>query len=151
MKINILFFGIICFSCFKVSTIDKTSSAMLKDSITYLNKDLKMILILNDVTFEKFELYNLENKFMLVGKPELITLDGEIPEGTNRIDNNNISDYKGFVCDSTYQFVSKNVGVSFAVEKNTKKRLDLTIYDSKIKAFKNGSYTLVNQEYLIRR
>ena len=105
-----------------------------------------MVLFLKDSKFEKFKLYNTEKNLKLEGKPELITIDGEIPEGTNRIDYNNPSDYKGFVCDSSYQFISSNVKVSFALEKNTKKRLDLTIYDSKNKDFKNGDYTLVNQK-----
>jgi hypothetical protein len=148
---NKLFFlvVIVFFNCSnKSNTKNATinSFVLKEDSIICVNKNLKMVLFLKDSKFEKFKLYNTEKNLKLEGKLELITIDGEIPEGTNRIDYNNPSDYKGFVCDSSYQFISSNVKVSFALEKNSKKRLDLTIYDSKNKDFKNGDYTLVNQK-----
>jgi len=150
-KMKKLFFlvGIVFFNCSNKSNTKNTtinSFVLKEDSIICVNKNLKMVLFLKDSKFKKFKLYNTEKNLKLEGKPELITIDGEIPEGTNRIDYNNPSDYKGFVCDSSYQFISSNVKVSFALEKNSKKRLDLTIYDSKNKDFKNGDYTLVNQK-----
>lgn len=148
MKYLLLLIGIIFLNCSNKSNTKNTSIesfALKEDSIICVNKNLKMVLFLKDNKFEKFKLYNTEKKLKIEGKPELITIDGEIPEGTNRVDYNNPNDYKGFECDSSYQFISNDVKVAFALEKNTKKRMDLTIYDSKNKDFKNGDYTLVNQ------
>ncbi len=146
-----LFFlvGIVFFNCSnKSNTKNATinSFVLKEDSIICVNKNLKMVLFLKDSKFEKFKLYNTEQNLNVEGKPELITIDGEIPEGTNRIDYNNPNDYRGYECDSTYQFINDKIKIVFALEKKTKKRLDLAINNSTYKDFKNQHYTLVNQK-----
>ena len=80
----------------------------------------------------------------MAGKPELITIDGEIPEGTNRMDYNNPADIMGYECGNPYQFINEKIKIAFALEKGAKKRLDLSIYNSILKDFADGSYTLSN-------
>ncbi|MFY1048250.1 hypothetical protein [Chryseobacterium sp. GP-SGM7] len=150
MKSLIIFLTMGLLNCMGNSTtMNNTTNKITpskKDSAIYLNNNFKIIIYSQNNMVEKFKLYKIEKKFIVEGKPELVIIDGEIPEGTNRIDYNNPDDYKGFTCDSTYQFISKNLKISFAIEKKTKKRMDLNIYDSHEKALKDGSYTLINQK-----
>jgi hypothetical protein len=149
MKKLILLASIVFFNCANKSNNDtniKDNTVTNNDSIVCVNKNIKMVLFIENKSIAKFKLYNTDSQIKLEGKPELITIDGEIPEGTNRIDYNNPSDYRGYECDSTYQFINDKIKIAFALEKKTKKRLDLTIYDSSHSVFKDGDYTLVNQK-----
>jgi hypothetical protein len=149
MKKLIFLISIVFFNCANKSNIDtniKNNSISTNDSIVCVNKNIKMVLFVENKSFSKFKLYNTEKQVILEGKPELITVDGQIPEGTNRIDYNNPSDYKGYECDSTYQYINDKIKIAFALEKKTKKRMDLTIYDSNHSVFKDGDYTLLNQK-----
>lgn len=149
MKKFFFLIGIVFFNCANKSNTDinvKRNNIFSNDSIVCVNKNIKMVLYVENKSFSKFKLYDTEKQVILEGKPELITVDGQIPEGTNRVDYNNPSDYKGYECDSTYQYVNDKIKISFALEKKTKRRMDLTIYDSNHSAFKDGDYTLVNQK-----
>jgi hypothetical protein len=149
MKKLIFLASIVFFNCANKSNNDtniKDNTVTNNDSIVCVNKNIKMVLFIENKNIAKFKLYNTDSQIKLEGKPELITIDGEIPEGTNRIDYNNPSDYRGYECDSTYQFINDKIKIAFALEKKTKKRLDLTIYDSSHNIFKDGDYTLVNQK-----
>jgi hypothetical protein len=148
MKKLIFLASIFFIACANKSNIEKNikdSTVTNNDSIICVNKNIKMVLVVENKSIAKFKLYDIDSQIKLEGEPELITIDGEIPEGTNRIDYNNQSDYRGYECDSTYQFINDKIKISFALEKKTKKRLDLTIYGSSHSVFKNGDYTLVNQ------
>lgn len=79
------------------------------------------------------------------GTPELIFLDGEIPECSLREDGNNPSDYRWCECGIAYQYIIEKIKVAFALEKETKKKLDLVIYDSDYNDFTNSDYTLAKQ------
>jgi len=136
-------------SCFgKQSTtgqsISKENSS--QDSIDYVNNAYEMKIYLKDKTIYDFKLYSINNdSIVLKGKPELILVDGEIPEGSLRQDHNNPNDYRGYECDATYQYISKKIKIAFALEKETYKRLDLVIYDSEVKQFIDGDYTLIRK------
>ena len=146
---NLFFLTLIVFSnCSNNSKINdkvEKGTTASNDSIVYANKEYKMVLFLQQKKVGKFQLYNLKSNTSIIGKPELIKIDGEIPEGTNRIDYNNPNDIRGYEADSTYQFLSKKIEIAFATEKITKKRLDLSIYGSTNKDFIDGDYTLLNQ------
>ena len=45
-------------------------------------------------------------------------------------------------CDSTYYINNESINIAIALENITHKRLDLSIYGSKISDYKDGSYTL---------
>lgn len=147
MKKLIFLISLVFLNCAnKSNTKIKNNYISSNDSIICVNKNIKMVLFIENNIITKFKLYNTDSQIKLEGKPELITIDGEIPEGTNRIDYNNPNDYRGYECDSTYQFINDKIKIAFALEKKTKKRLDLTIYDSSHNIFKDGDYTLVNQK-----
>lgn len=149
MKKLIFLISIAFFNCANKSNTEiivKENSIVSNDSIVCVGKKMRMVMLFENKHITKFKLYNTDSQIKLEGKPELITIDGEVPEGTNRIDYNNPNDYRGYECDSTYQYISDKIKITFALEKKTKKRLDLTIYDSNHKVFKNGDYTLVNQK-----
>lgn len=149
MKKLIFLISLVFLNCANKSNTDtkiKNNNISSNDSIVCVNKNIKMVLFIENKGITKFKLYNTDSQIKLEGKPELITIDGEIPEGTNRIDYNNPNDYRGYECDSTYQFITDKIKIAFALEKKTKKRLDLTIYDSSHNIFKDGDYTLVNQK-----
>ncbi len=149
MKKLIFLISIAFFNCANKSNTEiivKENSIVSNDSIVCVGKKMRMVMLFENKHITKFKLYNTDSQIKLEGKPELITIDGQVPEGTNRIDYNNPNDYKGYECDSTYQYISDKIKITFALEKKTKKRLDLTIYDSNHKVFKNGDYTLVNQK-----
>ncbi len=149
MKKLIFLISLVFLNCANKSNTDtkiKNNNISSNDSIICVNKNIKMVLFIENKSIIKFKLYNTDSQIKLEGKPELITIDGEIPEGTNRIDYNNPNDYRGYECDSTYQFINDKIKIAFALEKKTKKRLDLTIYDSSHNIFKDGDYTLVNQK-----
>ncbi len=149
MKKLIFLISLVLLNCANKSNTDtkiKNNNISSNDSIICVNKNIKMVLFIENKSIIKFKLYNTDSQIKLEGKPELITIDGEIPEGTNRIDYNNPNDYRGYECDSTYQFINDKIKIAFALEKKTKKRLDLTIYDSSHNIFKDGDYTLVNQK-----
>jgi hypothetical protein len=147
MKNLVCILVLVFFNC--SNNTKKTNEIQISDSretLVFKIKNLEMVLTYNKNDLEKFSLIDLNNNIELSGLPELIKVDGEIPEGTNRIDNNNLDDYRGFECDSSYQFISNDIELSFAVEKFSKKRLDLTIYNSKNKNFPDGDFTLINQK-----
>ncbi|WP_437918739.1 hypothetical protein [Sphingobacterium sp. LRF_L2] len=124
---------------------DIFSSKIDQDTVVYLNNDYKMTIYSKDEVIYDFKLYNIKTSVKLNGTPELILVDGEIPEGSLREDHNNPNDYREYECDSAYQYAIEKIKVAFALEKGIKKRLDLVIYDSDYKDFINGGYTLVKQ------
>lgn len=112
------------------------------DSITYLNtRYVVCINLKNDKPF-CFKLYDNEKHSLIKGNATLITVCGEIPEGTLREDYNNPSDINGYLCEESYQYIDENIKIAFAMEKDSRNRLDLLIYDSKYKMFVDGNYTL---------
>ena len=149
MKELIVLFVVIFFSCSNSSSNQTNQKSVVAkeaiDSLIYSNKEYKIVLYFVSKQIDKFKLYNLKNNFELLGKPELITIDGEIPEGTNRIDYNNPNDFSGYPCDSTYRFISGNLHIAFATVKETKKRLDLQIEGFPKSDLENGGYTLLRQ------
>lgn len=136
-----------CSNNSKVRDNDKINAIVSSDSVLYTNRKYKMVLFTENNAVKRFKLYNRKNNSELSGKSELIKINGEIPEGTNRIDYNNPSDIRGYAADSTYQYLSKNIKLAFAIEKTTKKRLDLSIYGSTLKNFNDGDHTLLNQAF----
>lgn len=149
MKTLLIILSSITIGCFfkqpkfdQIYFISKTSL----DTLVYLNKDYKMTIYSNEEIIYDFKLYNLKTSVNLNGTPELILINGEIPEGSLREDHNNPNDYKGYECSGTYQYVIENIKIAFALEKTTKMRLDLVIYDSNYKDFINGDYTLIKQQ-----
>lgn len=113
--------------------------------LVYANDTYQMTLYFKDSIINKFELYSLKSKYTLTGKPEITLVDGEIPEGTNRIDYSNPEDKNGYECDIPYKYISQNLRLAFAVEKGNMKRLDLSIYYSKESQIEEGDHTLFNK------
>jgi len=113
--------------------------------LVYSHNEYKLTLYFFGKNIEKFSLQNTINNTKITEKPELVTVDGEIPEGTNRIDYNNPKDFIGYPCDSTYQFVSAKINIAFALERTSGKRLDLSIWKSEIVDFKIGDFTLLKE------
>ncbi len=150
MKDLIILIVVLFFSCSNRGNqiaVNKKSEVVqeLNDSTTYSNKEYKLYLYFKGNTIEKFKLYNTKNNFEFVGRAELVTVDGEIPEGTNRIDYNDPNDFSGYPCDSTYHFNSGKIHIDFAIEKGTKKRLDLYVDGFQKSDIENGGFTLVKQ------
>lgn len=114
--------------------------------IVYTNKIYKIAVYLEDNTIYYFKLHNIINDSIeLNGKPELILVEGEIPEGSLRQDHNNPNDYRGYNCIATYQFITEKIKIAFALEKETYKRLDLVIYNSELEHYIDGDYTLIRE------
>ena len=109
----------------------------------YSNKHYEMSIIDTNLDSIKFDLKDLKSGININGYAHLIKVDGEIPEGTNRIDYNNPEDLIGIKCDSAYSFCSKNFCIYFAMESITKKRLDFGIYNTSDSIFKESSHTLL--------
>lgn len=147
MKVIFFFWAIICAYYVRLSNEDKifTKQKTLSDSTVYSNKLYKMVLFRTGGKVNRFKIYNLKNSTEFTGWPELITIDGEVPEGTNRIDYNNPNDQMGYACDSTYHYSSNRFEVVFAVEKATKRRLDLILHNSKDTNFRDGDHTLIKK------
>ncbi len=117
-----------------------------KDSLVYVNKNIRMVLFIKSNSIVKFKIKNTKTKVIVTGTPNLITVEGKIPEGTNRIDNNDPNDLKGYECETSYQFIGSKIKIAFALERRTRRRLDLTIYDSNLSGLEDGDYTLLNQK-----
>lgn len=148
MKSLFIIIAVTIVSCFnKQSKSDQGTfnSKAYQDTLVYLNNDYKMTIYSRNEAIYDFKLYNIKTSVQLEGTPELILVDGEIPESSLREDHNNPNDYRGYECDNAYQYIIEKIKVAFALEKGTKKRLDLVIYDSDYKDFINGDYTLVKQ------
>jgi hypothetical protein len=84
------------------------------------------------------------NKFKHIkGVGELIRLEENsnfyLPEGTAIIDEANGQEY---FCDSTFSYEGNTVSLGIGFEKNTKKRLSLTVNDSKSTLLQDHDYTL---------
>lgn len=131
-----------CFNKQQVSNHNVLQNSYSQDTLTYSNNIYKIKVHLKDKEINYFKLSKISNSEELQGTPELILINGEIPEGSLRQDYNNLNDYRGYKCDASYQYITKKIKIAFALEKNTKKRLDLIIYDSNNKNFANGNYTL---------
>lgn len=77
--------------------------------------------------------------------PELIKIDGEVPECGLVQDCNSLDIYDVFQCDSTYSIDTDSISISFAIEKSNRKRMDLHITDSRLQDYVDEDYTLVHQ------
>jgi hypothetical protein len=128
-----------------ICTASEHKMLLASDSMVYSNKSYRMLLFRENGKVNRFKIYNVKNSAVFAGKPELITIDGKVPEGTNRFDYNNPNDQMGYPCDSTYRYLSNSYKVVFAIEKGTKKRMDLSIYNSTDRNFKDGDHTLVRK------
>lgn len=135
-----------CFGKQPTSNQSRHSEKHPQDSLVYANSVYKMTVYSKDKIIYGFKLYNINNSTELEGTPELILVDGEIPEGSLRQDHNNPNDYRGYKCDAAYQYIVEKIKIAFALEKDTHKRLDLVIYDSEVKHFKDGDYTLIRED-----
>lgn len=112
-------------------------------TIKYENSIYAVTLTQQTDTRMNVELRNKATHLIKSYSAKLILIDGEVPEGSLRCDNNNptrIEDY--YNCDSTYSIDEESIRISFAQEYLTRKRLDFNIDESKIPDFKEGSYTL---------
>ena len=74
------------------------------------------------------------------GCAKLITIENEVPGCGLVVDYNN-TDFI-YQCDSTYGFVSNSFKMSFAMEKGSKERMDMQIWQSTLNNFLEGEYTL---------
>jgi hypothetical protein len=149
-KLIIIFFFIV--SCnLKNKAVDKEMDykyCFVKDDIC-----LKYYFINNEHIFfcissKKYGLLNY------TGVANLILIEDNngnlvLPEGTNRIDYNNVNDLIGIKCDSTFQFRGidlnkNNLELVFAPENNNGKRLDFILKYKKYELYK----TLIKVEQL---
>lgn len=117
------------------------SCSNLQKSI-YENSMYTIILTKKSNTTIKVKLKNKYTHFVKSYSAQLILVDGEVPEGSLRSDYNNPSMGDLYRCDSTYYINNKSINIAIAFENITHKRLDLSIYGSKISDYKDGSYTL---------
>lgn len=108
----------------------------------YENSMYTIILTRKSNTTIKIELKNKDTHFVKSYNAQLILVDGEVPEGSLRSDYNDPSIGDLYRCDSTYCINNKSINIAIALENITHKRLDLSIYGSKISDYKDGSYTL---------
>lgn len=130
-KSLILIFGL--FLCASCSSRQKSNYENSMYAIT-LTKISNMTI--------KIELRSKDTHLAKSYSTQLILVDGEVPEGSLRSDYNNSSLEDLYRCDSSYCFNSESINISIALESITHKRLDLSIYGSKISDYKDGSYTL---------
>lgn len=89
-----------------------------------------------------FKVSNKNTGDKIHGKASLIVIDGVVPECGLVEDYENPNDIAGFQCDSTYFYIDSNLNVSFAFEINNRERIDFEIWQSTIKGFSVGGYTL---------
>ena len=94
---------------------------------------------LNDTVYAS-ELRGEVSKKELKGCAKLIRIDNEVPECGLVGDYNN-TDYI-YQCDSTYNFVTNSFNMSFALEKESRERMDMQICNSAQTDFSDGGYTL---------
>ena len=79
MKKLIFLASIVFFNCANKSNNDtniKDNTVTNNDSIVCVNKNIKMVLFIENKSIAKFKLYNTDSQIKLEGKPELITIDG---------------------------------------------------------------------------
>jgi len=117
----------------------------VEDSLIFSNNDFKMTIYMDNLMVTYFKLINNKNKLSIAGRPELVKVLGEIPEGTNCIDYNVTNDNMGYECDSTYQYIHDNIDISFAIEKTNKGRINLMFYESSISGNTQIICTLVRK------
>lgn len=125
----------------------KKNDFIVNEMLVYSNDSINAIfypdtLNLNDLKFQiSFKNYN--NK--IEGVANLVLLEDELgrfyaPEGSAILDEKKGEEY---FCDSTYSYQSnKNYKLSISFEKDTKKRISLILYKSKLKELRNGFFTL---------
>lgn len=147
IKLIMSFFIITVFTsvgCFnnQPKSVKQLSIIANEDTLVYLNNDYKMTIYLNEKAICGFELYNIHTSVKIEGTPEIILVEGEIPDGSLREDHNNPQDYKGYECSEAYEYIANEIKIAFALEKVSKEKLDLVIYDSFLNDFSNGDFTL---------
>jgi hypothetical protein len=104
---------------------------MLVKNEIFLKDDVILKLSYLDESRVKFTL-SLGMNYVITDTANLIRIENlkgqrVIPEGTNRIDYNNIDDLIGYKCDSTFTYFNDSVDITFALENLTHKRLDLQL------------------------
>lgn len=97
------------------------SNPNVKLCIKYINNRHDSIDFL--LTIDSIGLKNFKGIATLVLVEDV---DGKmiVPEGTDRIDYNNLDDVIGIKCDSTYCFIGEHSSISFAIESKSKQRMD---------------------------
>lgn len=123
------------------------NSIIQNQILIYGNDSINAIIYLDTLNLDdlKFQLSfkNYSNK--IEGVANLVLLEDKfgrvyVPEGSAILDEKKDEEY---FCDKTYSYQSgNNYKLSISLEKDTKQRISLIIYKSKIKELNNGFFTL---------
>lgn len=111
----------------------------------YENKRYKITLKQKSNIIVSFIISNKETNSKLAFTPSLVMIDGEIPEGSLRSDYNSTDETVLYQCDSTYFIDTDSISIAFALEALNHKRLDLSIYNSRLQDYKDENCTLLKQ------
>ncbi len=110
----------------------------------YENDTYRIMLRQKSDNMVDFIILNKDTQSKMVCTPALVIIDGDIPEGSLRVDHNRLDECL-YQCDSTYCINTDSISIAFALEVSNHKRLDLVIYNSRLQDFIDGDYTLVQQ------
>ena len=108
--------------------------------IRYENEMFSIVLNKCNDSIYDFELNNSVSKSKVGGKAKLVLIENDVPE-CSLIEDYNAVDYI-YQCDSTFCFMCDSLKLSFALEKENRKRMDLQIWESTLLDFPEGGYTL---------
>lgn len=100
----------------------------------------------SDNIIVEFDIQNKKTHSQATFTPELIEIDGTVPEGSLRLDYNLPDIFENwYQCDSTYSIEADSASISFALEVVNHKRMEVIIWESNIQGIDSGSYTLYQQ------
>ena len=108
--------------------------------IRYENEMFSIVLNKCNDSIYDFELNNSVSKGKVEGKAKLVLIENDVPE-CSLIEDYNAVDYI-YQCDSTFCFMCDSLKLSFALEKESRERMDLQIWKSTLADFPDGGYTL---------
>ena len=108
--------------------------------VRYENKMFSITLNKCNDSIYDFELNNSISKSKVEGNAKLVLVENDVPE-CGLVEDYNTPDYM-YQCDSTYAFISNSFRMNFALEKESRERMDLQIWESTLADFPDGGYTL---------
>ena len=122
--------------------------------ITFINADSTIRVDINNLSI-KVDINNPKSKDnklnfklrvnnqLLKGEAKLVLIENdgkfELPESSPIADEHTNTDY---FCDRTYSYDSPEISLGFLFEKDTRKRMLLTVFHSKIKKLEDSNFTL---------
>ena len=112
----------------------------------YENDTYRIILRQQSDSIVDFIIINKNTHSELAYTLKLDIIEGEVPKRNPSVDYNRYNDDEClYQCDSTYSVYTDSIHISFALEVSSHKRMDLSIFNSRLQDYKDDDYTLVQQ------